>query len=105
MQRFAIASLVVVAIAAACGSSVESSPGPVGTGGAASASSSPSASTGNVTVGPGPTSSTGPSCPPHSSPGCCFGDGACCDCVSSQVCAIDSFMVPDAAMEAFDDCA
>jgi hypothetical protein len=48
--------------------------------------------------------STGATCPSYSSPGCCPGDGDCCDCVSGTVCAggpFDPVTPPEAA---FDDC-
>ncbi|APR82723.1 Hypothetical protein A7982_08072 [Minicystis rosea] len=56
----------------------------------------------------GATSSTGtvipPSCPPHSGPGCCPGDGTCCDCVSSNVCQDNPFQAPEQSTLVFDDC-
>lgn len=45
-----------------------------------------------------------PVCPPHSDPGCCFGDGGCCDCVSNSVCQQSTFQEPTTATTAFDDC-
>src|SRR3954447_18145373 len=93
-----IPALVLASFAAvlvACGGKVvvdhPAGSGGAGTGGSGPSSTSASSSSGNV-------------CPPHASAGCCFGDGTCCDCVSSTVCTLGSFGPVTAEVTAFDDC-
>ncbi|MFT3767675.1 MAG: hypothetical protein QM820_19645 [Minicystis sp.] len=94
MRSFLLASLLGIA---ACGGKVVVDVGGSGIGGAGGSGGS-SSSTGIIITGPA-------QCPPHSSPGCCFGDGQCCDCVSSTVCQSNPFQEPLPSTLAFDACA
>ncbi len=62
----------------ACGGQSVVQDGAAGAGGNATTSTATSSGTDSYT-------STSPSCPPASSPGCCYGDGGCCSCVA-KVC-------------------
>src|SRR5262245_43123906 len=86
-----IAAAVLIVVS--CGSDVQTTSSASGTtaGGGATTSS---------TQGPASTSSGG-SCDPGYSAGCCFGDGYCCPCVGFY-CAPDA---DHAAIEAFQQCA
>jgi len=100
--------LVLASLAAAlvaCGGKVvvDLSAGSGGSGTGGSVSTNTSVSSTSVT-GTSVSSSSGGTCPPHASPGCCFGDGQCCDCVSSTVCTLGSFGPVTAEVTAFDDC-
>lgn len=96
-MRKTISSLVLSSsiLLAACGGKVFVDTGTSGTGGSGGAGTT--SSTTGIITGPA-------SCPPHSSAGCCFGDGMCCDCVSSTVCQQNTFQEPEASTTAFDDC-
>lgn len=86
-----LASFAVLLVA--CGGKVvvDAPTGSGGGGGGSTSSSTISTSSGSV-------------CPPHSSAGCCFGDGTCCDCVSSTVCTLGTFGSITAEVTTFDDC-
>jgi hypothetical protein len=97
MKLPSLALVPLAAVLVACGGKVVVD-APAGTGGAGgSGSSSTSASSTSV-------STSGGVCPPHASAGCCFGDGMCCDCVSSTVCTLGTFGPITAEVTAFDDC-
>jgi hypothetical protein len=103
----ALASLAALLVVA-CGGKVvvDLSAGTAGTGGAGGAVGSglTTTSASGISFTTSVSSATGGGCPPHSSPGCCPGDGTCCDCVSQNVCTLGPFGWETTEVIAFDDC-